>query len=93
MTREPLSDRRGNISFEFECEGQRYTAMAGYFPDGRLAEIFLNVGRPDSGLQANASNAAIIASIALQHGVPAEMLLHSTSGAIAIAIKLATKQD
>lgn len=90
MTREQLPDRRGNIGFELEDEGQRYTVMAGYYPDGRLAELFLNVGRPDSSLQASAENAAILVSIALQAGVPAETLLHSTSGAIAAAVRIAS---
>lgn len=40
--RERLPSRRANSSFSFECEGHQYRATAGWFADGRLAEIFLH---------------------------------------------------
>ena|SRR5258705_13292593 len=86
--RRKLSNRRGNVSIGFEYEGHKYRATAGYFADdGTLAEIFLHVpGRLGTPLQSNADNAAILASLLLQHNVPPEIIRHSVSGPIAIAL-------
>lgn len=86
-TRERLTDRRGNLSFGFEFEGFKYRATASRFDDGRLAEIFLDVpGKLGTPLQSNAHTAAILTSLLLQHGVPAEIIGHSVTGPIAIAL-------
>ena len=85
--RERLPNRRGNHSLSFEYEGQHYRATAGRFPDGRLAEIFLDVpGKLGTPLATNADNQAILASLALQHGVNPEVIRHSVTGPIAIAL-------
>jgi ribonucleoside-diphosphate reductase alpha chain len=85
--RKRLPNRRGNVSFGFECEGHGYRATAGHFDDGTLAEIFLEVpGKLGTPLQSNANNAAILTSLLLQHGVPPETIRHSVSGPIAIAL-------
>ena len=87
MVRERLPDRRGNVSIGFEFEGHQYRATAGYFADGRLAEIFLYVlGKLGTPLQSNADNAAILASLLLQHNVAPETIRHSVTGPIAIAL-------
>lgn len=44
------------------------------FADGRLAEVFMTVGKPGSPIEAAARDAAVILSIALQYGVPAEVI-------------------
>ena len=89
--RERLPNRRRHIAFSFEHEGHRYRATASRFADGRLAEIFLDTGKLNSHVQQSAENAAILASLLLQHGVPAEIILHSVKGAIAIALDLAVQ--
>jgi hypothetical protein len=43
--RERLPDRRASIAYVFNFENQSYRASAGYFFDGRLAEIFLMLGK------------------------------------------------
>ena len=48
-------------------------------PDGRLGEIFIE-GPKDSLLLALARDTAIIASIALQYGAPASVILHALAG-------------
>jgi len=40
----------------------------GRFDDGRIAEIFINGAKVGSTAEANAQDAAIVASLALQHG-------------------------
>ena len=49
----------------------------GYFPDGRVGEIFLNADRSDSLLDVLASDAAIAVSLALQHGAPLDEIRHA----------------
>jgi hypothetical protein len=88
-TREILPTRRFNRSFSFECEGHGYRATAGWFDDGRLAEIFLHApGKMGTPLQANADTAAILASLLLQYGVDPEVIRHSITGPIAIALQM-----
>jgi ribonucleoside-diphosphate reductase alpha chain len=87
--RKRLSNRHGNTSIGLECEGFSYRATAGYFDDGGLAEIFLEVpGKLGTPLQANADGVAILTSLLLQHGVAPDVILHSISGPIAIALRL-----
>jgi hypothetical protein len=68
MTRERLPNRRLHELVDFDHAGIRYTAGIGRFPDGRLAEIFLNTAKFGTGLDTNARDAAIAASLLLQHG-------------------------
>ena len=86
--RQKLSNRRVNSSFSFEFEGHQYRATAGRFADGRLAEIFLHApGKLGTALQSNADTAAILTSLLLQHGVDPEVIRHSITGPIAIALQ------
>jgi hypothetical protein len=48
----------------------------GYFDDGRLAEIFLNAEKIGTAIQTAARDSAVVASLALQHGVPPETIRH-----------------
>jgi hypothetical protein len=84
--RQHLPTRRGNISIGFEFEGHKYRATAGHFADGRLGEIFLDTEKAGTQLQLNANTAAILASLCLQHGIAPDVIAHSISGPIAIAL-------
>jgi hypothetical protein len=87
--REILPTRRFNRLLSFEFEGHPYRATGGWFADGRLAEIFLHApGKMGTPLQANADTAAILASLLLQHGVDPEVIRHSITGPIAIALQM-----
>jgi hypothetical protein len=77
--RERLPDRRGAELIEFIHDNRRWTATIGRFNDGRLAEIFLHAPK-DSPILSLAQDAAIIASIALQHGPPAAVIAHALAG-------------
>lgn len=88
--RERLPSRRRSVVFNFEHGGLRYRATASRFADGRLAEIFLTASKPGSATQAHADTAAVLASLLLQHGVPADAVARAVNGsAIAAAIELA----
>ncbi len=67
-------NRRSSTTFDFEFNGMKFTATVSYFDDGRLGEIFLMNHRNGSHADAVAKDSAIVCSIALQHGVPVEVI-------------------
>jgi hypothetical protein len=75
--RDRLPNRRKSITTAFERDGHGYHMAVGYFPDGRPGEIFLNHDCGDSMLDALSSDAAILASLALQHGCTLETIAHA----------------
>lgn len=74
MTRQRLPNRRASETFALECAGLSYVATISRFDDGRIAEIFLSNHKAGSQSDTNAKDAAVVASIALQHGVPLETI-------------------
>ena len=85
MTRARLPNRRRSLSFNFSHAGFVYHATATRYPNGDLAEIFLDTGRAGSSVQQHAEATAILASIALQHGVAPEALIHALAGGPLVA--------
>jgi ribonucleoside-diphosphate reductase alpha chain len=71
---ERLPNRRQSETFSFEHAGLKYIATASWFADGRLGEVFITNGKADSQADANARDAAILASIALQYGAGIETI-------------------
>jgi hypothetical protein len=69
-------NRRSHLVLNFEHGGFAYTAGIGFFDDaGRQpAEIFLSTNKHGTVLDTNARDAAIAASLLLQHGCPVETL-------------------
>jgi len=84
--REVLPNRRASQSFGFEHRGVRYTATISVFPDGRLAEIFIDSLKPGSAIAEHANDAAVLASLLFQNGVTAAAIRHSISGPLATAL-------
>src|SRR5262245_23472073 len=76
--RQRLPNRRACETFDIEAGGLRYTATLGFYPDGRIGEIFVNNHKAGSQAGIMASDAAVAASIALQYGAPLETLRHAT---------------
>jgi hypothetical protein len=72
--RERLPNRRASEQIAFACGGFNFIATVSHFLDGRLAEIFLTNGKCGSDSDVSARDAAVVASIALQHGVSVEVL-------------------
>jgi hypothetical protein len=75
--RNRLPNRRSAISLCFERDGARFEMTAGFYPDGRPGEIFLNADRANSLLDFLMSDAAILASIAMQYGASLDELRHA----------------
>ncbi|MBB4362182.1 ribonucleoside-diphosphate reductase alpha chain [Bradyrhizobium sp. CIR18] len=88
--RSRLKDRRAHWLFRFECDGQSYTGGIGRFEDGRIAEVFINGTKVGTAAETNAQDAAIVASLALQHGCPVETIQHALARSGGNAGPLAT---
>ena len=72
--RERLPNRRQCEPFEFRHAGHPFTLCAGFYPDGRVAEIFLSSHKRGSPIEAIARDAAVTVSIALQFGADLETI-------------------
>ena len=70
-----LPNRRPSHVETLEVNGQTVTACVGYDPETcQPREVFLNGGKEGSDFDAMLSDAAVVISIALQHGIPAAEL-------------------
>jgi hypothetical protein len=72
--RERLPDQRASTSFDFTAYGLSFTATFSRFADGRIAEVFVVNHKAGSMAGINACDAAVVASIALQHGAPLDVI-------------------
>lgn len=74
MSRAALPTRRPSEVRRVSFRGREFTVCAGFYPDGRIGEVFVNGEREGSEMEAILSDAAVIASIALQNGAsPADL--------------------
>jgi hypothetical protein len=78
-TREELPSRRLSQNFTFELGGLKFTATVGYYPDGRIGELFLNNHKQGNPSDINARDSAIACSFALQHGADINALRKALS--------------
>jgi hypothetical protein len=72
--RRRLPNRRRSLSFDIESQGLLFTATVSRFNDGEIAEIFLQNHKAGSMAGINAQDAAVVCSIALQYGVPLDVI-------------------
>ena len=92
--RQRLPNRREHELLNFEHRGVSYTAGIGRFENGQLAEIFLSTCKHGTAVDVNARDAAVAASLLLQHGCQADTLRRaltrnsdgSTSGLLSHAL-------
>jgi hypothetical protein len=77
LRRDRLPNKRACETIAFERDGSRYQMTVGFYADGRPGEIFLNADRSNSLLDVMTSDAAILASLALQHGCTLETIAHA----------------
>jgi hypothetical protein len=68
MNRERLPNRRFADGVAYEHEGQKYHAHIGYYPDGRVAEIFVTGSKIGTSIDTGVREASTALSIGLQHG-------------------------
>jgi len=72
--RNRLPNRRASTTFGFECNGLGYCATISRYPNGDLAEIFINNSKVGSDSDCAAKDSAVVCSLALQHGVPVDVI-------------------
>ena len=65
---------RPSYTVSFQVGGAEGTLTAGAHLDGQLGEIFLRLGKQGSTLAGLAEAFSIVTSLALQHGVPVELI-------------------
>jgi hypothetical protein len=99
--RERLPNRSRSETFELTAQNLRLTCTVSYFQDGRLAEIFLQNHKAGSMAGINAQDAAVVCSLALQHGVPVDVIRRAlmrdakgcASGPLAVALDRLAEWD
>ena len=72
--RHPLPSRRQSTTQRLTFEGHKFHITIGFYDDGTPGEVFCDVGKTPQAVQQIISDACIVISIALQHGVPGEAL-------------------
>jgi hypothetical protein len=75
--RERLPDRRPAETWDIQVGGLRYTTTIGFYPDGRIGEIFVQNHKQGSQAGMMASDAAVLCSLLLQHAVPLDVIRKS----------------
>ncbi len=76
--RHRLPNRRPSHTATLEVGGQIFTGTVGFDPeDGRPCEVFLTAGPEGSLINAMLADAAVVISVALQHGISAQSLAKS----------------
>ena len=76
-TRTRPPNRRLAETFDVRHNGKRFHVSVGRFHDGSVSEIFITGPKSGSDLESVCRNAAIILSIARQHGVPLGQICHA----------------
>jgi len=72
--RNALPDERAAVNHKAVVGGQKMYLTCGQYDDGRIGEIFLKVGKEGSTIAGFADAFAVTVSVALQYGVPLEVL-------------------
>lgn len=74
--RAALPGRRETETFELQHGKQntQFTISVGRYRDHRIGEVFISGGKTGSDFEAIARDGAILLSLALQHGVPLELI-------------------
>ena len=87
--RRKLSTTRGGTTRQIKIHGSDYLGApkvykvyltTGKYPDGTLGEIFIRIGKAGSTTSGTYDLISTLFSIALQHGVPLDLLLSKMRG-------------
>ena len=77
--RRTLPQRRASETFTLRFWNQNFTITIGRFPDGVIGEVFIDGGKSGQDIQSTARDAAVVLSLALQHGAPIEAIRHAVT--------------
>lgn len=79
-SRRRLPRIRPSYTVSFDLGGAEGSLTAGAHSDGQLGEIFLRLGKQGSSLAGLTEAFSIVTSLALQHGVPLELIVRRLQG-------------
>ena len=77
--RRVLPQRRAAETFDMRFWNQPFTITVGLYADGTPGEVFIDGGKTGQDIQSTARDAAVVLSLALQHGVPPETIRHAVT--------------
>lgn len=100
MTRTRLPNRRASTTFDIEAGGRKYRCTVSRYADGSIGELFLSNNKAGSDSDTAARDSAVVCSIALQFGVPLEIIRHALmrdsqgrpSGTLGVALDLLARE-
>ncbi|MBN2339909.1 MAG: vitamin B12-dependent ribonucleotide reductase [Deltaproteobacteria bacterium] len=79
MSRRRLPDERQSITHKFDISGHEGYITAGLYDDGKVGEIFIRMAKEGSVVSGLMDSFATAISLALQYGVPLEVLVDKFS--------------
>jgi hypothetical protein len=79
MTRRILPQRRPAETFHLRFWNQPVSVTVGYYSDGTPGEIFVDAGKTGQDVQSTARDAAVLLSLALQHGATVATIQHAVT--------------
>ena len=74
-----LPQRRRAETFDLRFWNQPFTVTVGFYADGTPGEVFIDGGKTGQDIQSTARDAAVVLSLALQHGTPIETIRHAVT--------------
>ena len=77
--RRVLPQRRAAETFHLRFWNQSFTVTVGFYADGAPGEVFIDGGKTGQDIQSTARDAAVVLSLALQHGTPIETIRHAVT--------------
>jgi hypothetical protein len=77
--RDLLPQRRRAETFTLQYGGQNtvFDITTGHYPDGEVGEVFVSGAKVGSEMESVTRDAAVILSLAIQHGVPLDTIRHA----------------
>jgi hypothetical protein len=78
--REPLPRRRSGVTHTVDIAGATVSVTTNRFADGRPAEVFASWGKEGSTTHGLIDAFSIVLSLALQYGVPVELVTAKLAG-------------
>jgi hypothetical protein len=79
MSRRILPQRRSAETFQLRFWNQPVSVTVGYYKDGTPGEIFVDAGKTGQDVQSTARDAAVVLSLALQHGATVATIQHAVT--------------
>ena len=77
--RRVLPQRRAAETFDLRFWNQPFTVTVGFYPDGTPGEVFIDGCKTGGDVEAIARDAAVLLSLALQHGATIETVRHAVT--------------